>query len=242
MFFLGSGSGDDARVAPHTRRRVDNASSAKTILKASHGSFRAKMSPAPPPWFYSVDEFLELNPDLRGHDTTNPEEVERRTWKEGRLCSRKQLEVRGEFGLEAVIWIPYFYWLFRKGYLFDHGITTYHGMEPFYFFLPEGRLRFYEDSARRFYEPYSQRSLYQHTEFARTLEGSHWLPPPLRSFYARRPLPMVSTYAATPTAKPLLLLQNKFCDEWNAGRSITFRSKACAVCACYWSRRTRSST
>jgi hypothetical protein len=118
------------------------------------------------------------------------------------------LEYTGEFGPEIICFVPFINWLNSENHLEDKKIITYAGMRPFYYFLDD--TQFEEKRERRCYVPREKRPTY---------------------------LPNISEKAATPRSqeifpnyrkryggqfgakfeKPLLVVHNKYCDEWNVG-------------------------
>ena len=163
------------------------------------------------PWFFDRAVFLQLNPDVPSSEDDGDELLASQALAQGRLCSRGQLvAAAGEFGAEVVLQLPYIHYLWRAGLFFDHVLTVYEGMEPFYFFLPPLQLATLPRGRPRFYRLPQDRELYEPDEFVRRFDERFWDPPPLRDRYAAWPLPCVQR-----AEKPLLLIQNKYNVEWD---------------------------
>ena len=86
---------------------------------------------------FNYNDYIELNKDLT-HLKNNEDILNH--WnnigiKQMRLCNKKQLEIINEFGNETILYLPYYYYLYKNNLLFDNKIITYKGMKPFYYFL-----------------------------------------------------------------------------------------------------------
>ena len=96
------------------------------------------------PSIFRVDDYRALNPDLQLEDDAAyvahylEEENEKGAV---RLINARQLVVQAEFGFEVACYVPYFKYLVEKG-LFPPGrrVSTFAGMEPFYYFLAADQL------------------------------------------------------------------------------------------------------
>jgi hypothetical protein len=107
-----------------------------------------------------------------------------------------------EFGYELSFGLPYAYWLHTRNEL--KSTTSVTGTSPLYYFSPQHQ----EIPERRCYRKLRE---FDNSSFDLVrLNTSRWCPPPLRSHFAHFELPIQFV-------KPLLLLGNKLCDEWNKG-------------------------
>jgi hypothetical protein len=87
--------------------------------------------------FFKLDDYKELNKDIIQNKfcKSNSDYINHYKNKgknEGRLINKEQLKVCNEFGNEIILYIPYYYYLYTNGLLFDNVIESYKGMEPYY--------------------------------------------------------------------------------------------------------------
>lgn len=127
----------------------------------------------------------------------------------------EDLEYTGEFGPELVLALPFFNWLSVNGRLSQHRIVTYKGMRCFYDDL--GCREIVEkDKPRRYIHSFNRASWLpvknEHT-FDNYQRSPFHLWPDLRAKF--RGMPMVPDLEQA--GKPILVIHNKYCDEWGAG-------------------------
>lgn len=158
-------------------------------------------------------DYVALNKDLpRG--TTEAEAVAH--WetvgsRQFRLCNRAQLVVVSEYGGELILWICYYYYLFKAGLFFDNVVTTYKGMRPYYYFLPDGQVVEREED-RTWRGTEHRPLLLNRTEHVHRFDARCWSPPPYRDFYTNSLFSFLE--------KPLLLIHNKHNAEWESPTPI----------------------
>ena len=119
-----------------------------------------------------------------------------------------QLRFEGEFGAEINSFLPFVHWLWDAGALGGRRIVTYRGMTPFYGFLPLAQLT--EIDAPRRYVPPCDRPFWlptrdDHGPRRRCFESF----PDYRTLHAN------DLFTAGADTRPLLVLHNKFCTEWD---------------------------
>lgn len=123
---------------------------------------------------------------------------------EHRLISRKTLCPNNEFSRELIIVIPYLYYLQQKGLLFNHVITSFRGMYPYYYFLPKNQYR-----ERNQVRPsmFDIPGIYvNYIDDIPIFDTRYWIPPPYQKIYYT---PSTFEYS-----KPLCIIQNKYNSEW----------------------------
>jgi hypothetical protein len=152
------------------------------------------------------EDYILLNKDL-SHITTK-EQAEKHWLKKGkkkmRLCNKKQLDVTNEFGNEVILYIPYYYYLYKNDLLFDNKITTYIGMKDFYYFMDSNNI--IETSRKRKWIRFWQRNLIvNNLEHVQHFDYQYWIPPPYKEIYKNNILKY---------NKPLLVIHNKYNIEW----------------------------
>ena len=124
-----------------------------------------------------------------------------------RLCNRKQLVVISEYGPELLLWVCYYHYLLKAGLLFDNIVTTYKGMRPYYYFLPDAQV--VEREGNRTWLGAEHRPfLVNPSEHVARFDTRCWTPPPYRAFYANS----LFSFAK----KPLLVIHNKHNAEWES--------------------------
>jgi len=131
-----------------------------------------------------------------------------------RLCNRKQLVVVSEYGPELLLWVCYYYYLFQKGLFFDNVVTTYNGMRPYYYFLPDAQV-VERDGDRTWLGAEHRPLLLNRTEHVARFDVRAWTPPPYRDFYAEAGTSLFSW-----KDKPLLVIHNKHNGEWESPTPI----------------------
>lgn len=155
---------------------------------------------------YCWQDYISLNTDLVY--ITTEEEADNHWNTEGsfqiRLCNRSQLEVTNEFGCEVICFIPYYYYLHVNNLLFDNKITTYKGMECFYYFMNTENIIIKEDT-RRWVCPAHRPLLVNNNEHLNHFNREFWLPPPYKNIFKN------DTFVFE---KPLLIIHNKYNIEW----------------------------
>ena len=155
---------------------------------------------------FNWKDYLELNKDL-GHLTTEEEAVNH--WNECgyskmRLCNKSQLEVVNEFGNELILYIPYYYYLHKNNLLFDHKITTFRHMKPFYYFLDGDRI-IEKQNNRDWIHEHNRPLVANNSEYTKYFNNLYWVPPPYKQFYANNVIQF---------EKPILVVHNKYNLEW----------------------------
>ncbi|HET6307711.1 MAG TPA: hypothetical protein VFG12_11025, partial [Rhodopila sp.] len=116
----------------------------------------------------------------------------------------------GEFGEEVNQFIPYVHWLHQTGALGGRRVSTYAGMEPFYFFLDPDRLELRRE--RRVYVfPWHAPSYYLHASGLVGWQTGLEFAPDYRRRYA----------TDFRFGKPLLVIHNKYTSEWD-GPPVNF--------------------
>ena len=119
----------------------------------------------------------------------------------------QELEYTGEFGSELGCFLPTIFWLHRAGHLLGRTVKSYVGMQPFYFFLGPGQ--FIEKEGPRVYVRADRRPDYLANRDEHKAQKSPFecWPDYRRQFGDAGPR----------FAKPLLIVNNKYCDEWKMG-------------------------
>jgi hypothetical protein len=127
------------------------------------------------------------------------------------------LDYTGEFGAELVLFLPFIRWLSETGQLGDRTVRTYVGMRPFYEGL--GIVRFEEKPGPR--EPIFpwDRPAWYPIRNEHDFDGKGRSPRldygDMRRQFAALPLP--GWLEARLAEKPLLIIHNKYNDEWEQG-------------------------
>lgn len=118
-----------------------------------------------------------------------------------------------EYGYELAFALPHAYWLHLQGLL--QSTSSVEGTAPLYYFSPAHHER---DERRHF----QRLTSFDNSHFGQeTLDMRRWVPPPLKSQYSA-----LGHGLDLPITKPLLILGNKYCDEWNRG-SVHFINPDC---------------
>lgn len=154
---------------------------------------------------FSVLDYMELNPDIGSiHYNLYINHFVSKGVKEGRLHTRKLLDITTEFGREIILFIPYIYSLYQRGLLFPKAIiSSFRGMRPFYYFLDEAQ--FIEKDGKRT-SKMIQGLYVNHTDNLPLFNTDYWSPPPYKEVYYT---PGVFEYG-----KPICIIQNKYNYEW----------------------------
>jgi len=155
---------------------------------------------------YCYEDYINLNPDL---NTLNKIDAYNH-WKTSghlamRLCNKNQLIVLGEFGQEIILYICYYYYLYKSGLLFNNKITTYKGMKSFYFFVDPSNI-IERDELRKYIRPSYCPLMINNDEHVGSFDKRYWYPMPYKTYY------MNTNFIYT---KPVLVIQNKYNIEWN---------------------------
>lgn len=120
-----------------------------------------------------------------------------------------ELAYEGEFGTEVAIFLPFVFWLWTNGLLGRRRVLSYRGMEPFYYFLPHEQF-FGQAKKRRLVTPVKRPSyLPQKSELTSTA-SPYFVWPNYKQRYQQLPHLLRSS-------KPIIIINNKFCREWNRG-------------------------
>ena len=155
---------------------------------------------------FNYKDYLELNKDLI--DLNNKEDAEKHWIDIGlnqmRLCNKNQLEITNEFGCEVILYIPYYYYLYKNKLLFDNKIKTYKGMKPFYYFVNDNCI--IEKENNRVWVPSNNRPLLiNDNEHVKNFNETCWIQPPYKSIYKNNIILF---------EKPILVIHNKYNIEW----------------------------
>lgn len=156
---------------------------------------------------FNIDDYMELNKDLYFF---NKEEYVKH-WnnigiKELRLCNKEQLIVSNEFGIEIIFYIGYYYYLYKKGLLFDNKINTYIGMRPYYYFLPNDQI-IEHNKTRIWHPPIDDKLLTTgFHQMVYVLDKRYWIPPDYKTYYKNN----IFKYD-----KEIIVINNKYNIEWN---------------------------
>lgn len=116
------------------------------------------------------------------------------------------MDYRGEFSIEVAVFLPHVYWLWARG--LAPRVTTYQGMEPFYFFLDDGGLET-RPGPRDYVRP-EDRPVPRHLADDEALFRASGDPAPPQF----APPPLWERYGGWTAAKPLVVISNKFNYEW----------------------------
>lgn len=141
-----------------------------------------------------------------------------RKYDSGRLrYLPRVLEYTGEFGLELLIFLPFVTWLSRAGLLRGRTIKTYRGMSSFYRGL-DCRAYLEKDAGREFLSP-GNRPSYLPVKNEHDFDGVgrspfHAYPDFRRMFLS---FPLSKSFEDRLIERPLLIVHNKYTDEWNSG-------------------------
>jgi len=151
-------------------------------------------------------DYIELNADLDIKTEIEAKEHWNNIgFNQLRLCNKKQLIVRNEFGNELVLFIPYYYYLYINNLLFDNKIYTYFGMRPYYFFVkPENIIE--RNEIRSYTHPGNNFLLINNSDYVMHFNKKFWIPPPYISIYKNN---------IVEHDKPLLIIHNKYNIEWD---------------------------
>lgn len=156
---------------------------------------------------FVLDDYKKLNKDIH----FNCDEEYLNHWLhigfyQRRLCNKDLLNVTNEFGLEILFHIGYFYYLFTNNLLFDNKISTYKGMESYYYFIPKQQLIF-KNEKRYWIDPLKKDKLmlYINRENPRQLNLKYWIAPKYQLVYKND----FFKYD-----KEIIIVSNKYNIEW----------------------------
>jgi len=154
---------------------------------------------------FSVLDYKHLNPDIHlAHPNLYINHFMTKGAQQGRLHSRKLLNIQTEFGRELILFIPYIYSLYQRNLLFPTAIiSSFCGMRPFYYFLDEKQLNEKDDCRT---SKMIQGLYFNHTDNLPLFNTKYWTPPPYKEVYY--------TPDAFQYEKPLCIIQNKYNLEW----------------------------
>jgi len=110
-----------------------------------------------------------------------------------------ELKYQGEFGPEIVTFVPFIFNLKKHGLLKNRSVTTYAGMQPYYYFLKRGELK--QISETRSYIPHDDRWWPNSNEHHRLITQGETFP--------------VFQKEHSTNKRPLVFIQNKYCVEWD---------------------------
>ena len=184
----------------------------KIFLKTK-AFFSLSLSPVNMNKVFNLEDYKELNKDLQfNQDAQYLHHWNKIGMKQCRLCNKLLLIVSNEFGIEILFNIGYYYYLFTNHLLFDNKITTYRGMEAYYYFLPKEQLILRNQT--RTWIPTDQ---YLLTVYLKMNNDSA----AITNFYDIHPLywkapDYISQYKSNlfQYDKPLLIVNNKYNKEW----------------------------
>lgn len=155
---------------------------------------------------FNIDDYKKLNKDLIFEDES--EYIDHYInigYKQKRLCNKRQLEVINEFGNEVILYIPYYYYLFRNNLLFNNKITTYEGMMSFYFFLNKDQI-IEKKEKRNYTYIYTNPLMVNDNEYIKNFNYNYMIFPNYKINYKNN---LFKFY------KPILIISNKYNIEWN---------------------------
>lgn len=127
------------------------------------------------------------------------------------------LEYTGEFGAELILFLPFIRWLSETGQLGDRIVRSYAGMRPYYERL--GIRRYEEKATRRegvfAWDRPAWYPVRDEHDFDKGGKSPRLSYPDMRADFAAVPLP--PTLEDAIARKPLLIIHNKYNDEWELG-------------------------
>jgi len=173
---------------------------------------------------FNLDDYKVLNKDLTGVCETNEDYLNHyktKGVKEGRLINKEQLKVNNEFGNECVLYIPYFYNLYKSGLLFDNVIETYQGMQPYYVWCPNENIKFSNKEKRQWrkyilennpinWNSFSYNKLvYNENDHLNNFDKNYMELFDYKDYY-KKCEPIIKF----DNDKPIVIVCNKICKEW----------------------------
>jgi len=135
---------------------------------------------------FKIDDYKKLNKDLQFE--TDQEYIDH--WLEfgynqRRLCHTNLLHVSNEFGIEILFHVGYYYYLFQSNLLFDNKISTYTGMEAYYYFVPKEQLTF-RNEKRMWIESSRYMLMNYLNSIDNQLNLEYWRVPRYKEFYTNQ--------------------------------------------------------
>jgi hypothetical protein len=173
---------------------------------------------------FNLDDYKVLNKDLKQICKTNEEYITHYKTKgvfEGRLINKEQLKIVNEFGNECVLYIPYFYYLYKNGLLFDNVIETYQGMQPYYIWCPKENVKFENKDKRHWtkyilennpinWNPFPYNNLvYNQNEHCNEYNENF-----MKCFDYKGHYKKFDPIIKFDNDKPIVIICNKICKEW----------------------------
>ena len=149
------------------------------------------------PKHFIWEDYITMNADL-GHIHTRSQ-AEQHWLAEGqrvqRLCNKKQ------FGPEIIVYIGYYYYLYKSGLFFNNVVRTHKGMRDFYYFLPDSQI-IEEDRMRHFVGdiPFHVNNRFHVAK----MDPRFWCIPPYKQVFKSK----------SQFERPLLIIHNKYAVEW----------------------------
>lgn len=122
------------------------------------------------------------------------------------------LEYTGEFGAELVLFVPLMNYLSEIGELKHRNITTYKGMKCFYDHMKCQKI--IEKSCDRIYLSPQDRPSWLPIKNEHTFDGKNGSP---KLYYPDYRKKFKNKTIKINTEKQILIVHNKFCNEWNSG-------------------------
>jgi len=173
---------------------------------------------------FDLEDYKTLNKDLIGKFETNEEYINHyktKGMREGRLINKNQLKIINEFGNECILYIPYYYYLYKNGLLFDNVIETYQGMEPYYCWCPKENILFNNTEKRQWrkyilennpvnWNPFSYNNLvYNENDHLNEFNKNYMELFDYKEYYKK-----CNPIIKFDNDKPIVIVCNKICKEW----------------------------
>lgn len=156
--------------------------------------------------FLNKDLFFQSDQEYWNHWKTIGE-------KQCRLCNKDLLVVANEFGIEILFYVGYYYYLLKNRLLFNNQISTYKGMEAYYFFVPSTQLILRKNHTRT-YTKHENCILTKYLKLNNGPEARYfdinvkfWRAPEYRTYYECQN-PFLNS------EQEILVVNNKFNREW----------------------------
>jgi hypothetical protein len=153
---------------------------------------------------FNVNDYKYLNKDLNFN--TDDEYINHYKdigFEQMRLINKYQLIVNVEFGFEITTYIPYYLYLFSSGLLFDNIISTFDGMEIYYYFLPITQLNLIRKDRHKVNNVHF---MIVNFNIPYHIDLRYWIAPQYKNHFKNN----IFVYE-----KPLLIINNKYSKEWH---------------------------
>lgn len=156
---------------------------------------------------FNCDDYKTLNKDLIfQNDDEYITHWEMIGLKQRRLCNKNQLIVTNEFGIEILMNVGYYYYLFLNNLFFDNKIITYKGMRPFYFFLNDDQIIERED-IRQWNDNNNNPIIFELRRSYSNIDTRCWIPPNYKLHFKNNYFDFSN--------KKIIVIHNKYNIEWN---------------------------